>query len=101
RKGRLNGLGGEETVSPGQSRGMAPLEDGNVLKRIDHIGVVVDTLVQARHFLASLGLRHDRDLEVSGRLRASFYTCGEIEIEVLEIVEPVERSRRLGDASAR
>jgi methylmalonyl-CoA/ethylmalonyl-CoA epimerase len=72
-----------------------------VLKRIDHVGVIVDDLEQARQFLVGLGLRHDRDLEIAGRLRASFYTCGEIEIEVLEISEPLERSRRLGSASAR
>ncbi len=71
------------------------------MKRIDHIGVVVDNLEEARGFLAALGLRHDRDLDVPSRLRAAFYTCGEIEIEVLEIIDPVERSRRLGEASAR
>lgn len=72
-----------------------------MLKRIDHVGVVVDNLEEACSFLASLGLQHNRDLEVSGRLKAAFYTCGEIEIEVLEITEPAERSRRLGTASAR
>ena len=72
-----------------------------MLKRIDHVGVVVDSLEEARRFLAAVGLRHDRDLDIPGRLKASFYTCGEIEIEVLEIIEPAERSRRLGEASAR
>jgi methylmalonyl-CoA/ethylmalonyl-CoA epimerase len=72
-----------------------------MLKRIDHVGVVVDDLEQARQFLAGIGMRHNRDLEIPGRLRASFYTCGEIEIEVLEISEPGERSQRLGSASAR
>jgi len=72
-----------------------------MLKRIDHVGVVVDDLEQARQFLAAIGMRHNRDLEIPGRLRASFYTCGEVEIEVSEISEPEERSRRLGSASAR
>jgi len=72
-----------------------------MLKRIDHVGVVVDDLEQARQFLAAIGMRHNRDLEIPGRLRASFYACGEVEIEVLEISEPEERSRRLGSASAR
>jgi methylmalonyl-CoA/ethylmalonyl-CoA epimerase len=72
-----------------------------MLKRIDHVGVVVDDLTQARQFLAGMGMRHNRDLEIPGRLKASFYTCGEVEIEVLEISEPEERSRRLGSASAR
>lgn len=72
-----------------------------MLKRIDHVGVIVDSLEEACRFLGALGLRHDRDLNVPGRLKASFYTCGEIEIEVLEIIEPAERSRRLGESSAR
>ncbi len=72
-----------------------------MLKRIDHVGVVVDDLEQARQFLAGIGMRHNRDLEIPGRLKASFYTCGEVEIEVLEISEPEERSRRLGSAAAR
>jgi methylmalonyl-CoA/ethylmalonyl-CoA epimerase len=72
-----------------------------MLKRIDHVGVVVDDLEQARQFLAGMGMRHNRDLEIPGRLKASFYTCGEIEIEVLEISELEERARRLGSASAR
>jgi methylmalonyl-CoA/ethylmalonyl-CoA epimerase len=72
-----------------------------MLKRIDHVGVVVDDLSQARQFLTGMGMRHNRDLEIPGRLKASFYTCGEVEIEVLEISEPEERSRRLGSASAR
>lgn len=72
-----------------------------MLKRIDHVGVVVDNLEQARQFLAGIGMRHNRDLDIPGRLKASFYTCGEVEIEVLEISEPEERFRRLGSASAR
>jgi len=72
-----------------------------MLKRIDHIGVIVDDLQEARRFLSDLGLRFDRDLEIPGRLRAAFYACGETQVEVIEISEPGERAQRLGDSTAR
>ncbi len=72
-----------------------------MLERIDHVGIVVDNLSEARAFLEALGLQHDRNLEIPGRLMASFFRCGEIDIEVLEIYEPTERARRLGPERAR
>jgi methylmalonyl-CoA/ethylmalonyl-CoA epimerase len=75
--------------------------DVQVLKRIDHVGVIVDDLAQAKSFLADMGLRFDRDLVVPGRLRAAFFACGETQIEVIEVDEPGERARRLGDDTAR
>jgi methylmalonyl-CoA/ethylmalonyl-CoA epimerase len=72
-----------------------------MLKRIDHVGVIVDDLAQAKRFLSDLGLMFDRDLEIPGRLRAAFFTCGETQLEVIEIDEPGERAHRLGDATAR
>jgi methylmalonyl-CoA/ethylmalonyl-CoA epimerase len=72
-----------------------------VLKRIDHVGVIVDDLAQAKSFLADMGLRFDRDLVIPGRLRAAFFACGETQIEVIEVDEPEERGRRLGDGTAR
>ncbi len=72
-----------------------------MLKRLDHIGVVVDNLAEARSFLSELGLVHIRDAELSGRLKSSFWGCGDGQIEVIEISEPVERGARLGSAKAR
>jgi methylmalonyl-CoA/ethylmalonyl-CoA epimerase len=72
-----------------------------MLKRIDHVGVIVDDLGQAKSFLTDLGLQLDRDLVIPGRLRAAFFTCGETQIEVIEIDEPGERAQRLGDSTAR
>jgi methylmalonyl-CoA/ethylmalonyl-CoA epimerase len=72
-----------------------------VLKRIDHVGVIVDDLAQAKSFLADMGLRFDRDLVIPGRLRAAFYACGETQIEIIEVDEPRERTRRLGEDTAR
>lgn len=72
-----------------------------MLKRIDHVGVIVDNLDEAKSFLAAIGLEHDRDIRLEGRLRAAFYSCGETQIEVIEVDEPEERSRRLGSDRAR
>ena len=72
-----------------------------MLKRLDHVGVIVDDLEEASRFLSGMGMRHDRDLEVPGRLKASFYTCGEAQVEVIEISEPGERAKRLGSEKAR
>lgn len=72
-----------------------------MLKRIDHIGVVVDELAAAKGFLSDLGLDFDHDSELPGRLKAAFYRCGETMIEVIEISEPNERRRRLGTDAAR
>ena len=72
-----------------------------MLKRIDHVGVIVDDLAQAKQFLTDMGMRFDRDLVIPGRLRAAFYQCGETQIEIIEVDEPEERARRLGDGTAR
>ena len=72
-----------------------------MLKRLDHVGVIVDDLEEASRFLGGMGMQHDRDLEVPGRLKASFYSCGEAKVEVIEIIEPGERAKRLGSEKAR
>ena len=72
----------------------------NVLKRVDHIGVVVDDLDQARAFLTSLGFTWDHGFDL-GRVEAAFYRLGDVQIEVVECRNPDERARRLGDNKAR
>ena len=72
-----------------------------MLKRIDHVGVIVDSLEEAKRFLGNLGMEFDRDLELPDRLRAAFYRCGEVQVEIIEITEPNERVQRLGDDKAR
>jgi len=76
-------------------------DDGDVLKRIDHVGVIVDDLAEAKRFLEGMGLRFDRDLLMPGRLRAAFYACGDTQIEIIEVDDPAERAERLGDGKAR
>jgi|GEM_PF-1227590 len=76
----------------------------SMFRRIDHIGVVVANITEARRWLADVfGLSLDRTLEVpEGRIQAAFYTCGAVDIELLEIGDPEVRRQRLGtDARAR
>ena len=72
-----------------------------MLKRIDHIGVVVDDLEEARRFLGeSLGLELVRTLELPEKhLHAAFYRCGECLIEAIEVHDPDSRRERLGDGN--
>ncbi len=74
-----------------------------MIKRIDHIGVVVDDLAEARRWLTEvfgLPLRRSGEL-AEGRIRTEFYACGDVDIEVLEIGDPEARRRRLGTGKAR
>jgi methylmalonyl-CoA/ethylmalonyl-CoA epimerase len=75
-------------------------EGSSVLKRIDHIGVVVDNLEEAKAFLNLLGMTYDHGFDL-GRVEAAFYRLGEVMIEIIECRKPDERERRLGDSKAR
>ena len=72
-----------------------------MLKRIDHIGVVVDDLAQGRSFLESLGFEHSHDLEVPERgLHASFWKCGAASIELIQMDDRDANRERLQAESA-
>jgi methylmalonyl-CoA/ethylmalonyl-CoA epimerase len=66
-----------------------------MVRRIDHIGVVVDNLSEARAFLTMLGMTLDHGFDL-GRVEAAFYRCGDVMVEVIECKTPEERGRRLG-----
>ena len=66
------------------------------LKRIDHIGVIVDDLGEAAALLRSLGLSDGPTLERED-LNAAFFPCGDASIEVIEILDPEQRRQRLGE----
>ena len=79
----------------------SPAPEGTVmLKRIDHVGVVVDNLTEARAFLSLLGMTLDHEFDL-GRVGAAFYRCGDVMVELIECRLPDERSRRLGESQAR
>jgi catechol 2,3-dioxygenase-like lactoylglutathione lyase family enzyme len=71
------------------------------LKRVDHVGVIVANLMQARHLMEEgFGLTLDRDLQMPD-LIAAFLKCGDTDVELIEVTDPEIRSRRLGDQVAR
>ncbi|MDH6579943.1 VOC family protein [Kitasatospora sp. MAP5-34] len=71
-----------------------------MFKRIDHIGVVVDDIAEARAFLESLGMRLERAQEVPERnVKIAFYQCGDGRIELIEPTTEEARRRRLGDGN--
>ena len=71
------------------------------LRRIDHIGIIVDDLAEAeRTYRETLGLTPGDRVEREN-LRAVFYDCGGTEVELVEVIDPEQRRERLGDGSAR
>lgn len=73
------------------------------LKRIDHVGIVVDDLERVGRFLAeTLGLELTRrnDDPATG-VRTAFFRCGDGSIELIELADPEARARRLGSDRAR
>src|SRR5436309_16065633 len=74
-----------------------------MLKGIHHIGVIVDDLESAKRFLGgTLNLSLQRELDSPERaMRAAFFRCAEVDIEVIEMTEPEARRKRLGDTQAR
>lgn len=71
------------------------------LRRIDHVGVIVDNLEDACELLEhGLGLEPQETI-ARDDLRAAFFACGETRIEVIEIIDADARQQRLGDAPAR
>jgi methylmalonyl-CoA/ethylmalonyl-CoA epimerase len=69
------------------------------LKRVDHVGIIVDDLDEAASlFRDSLGLTLTRETN-RPELRAAFYSCQGVAIELIEILDPAMRAERLrGDA---
>jgi methylmalonyl-CoA/ethylmalonyl-CoA epimerase len=78
-------------------------EETPALKRIDHIGVVVDDLERVSGFLRDvLGLQLSRTLDdPERRVRANFFRCGDVDIELVELGDPAAREQRLGQSTAR
>ena len=63
------------------------------LQRIDHIGVIVDDLEEAKGMLGALGLEQSQTLERED-LHAAFFPCGDSSIELIEILDAEQRARR-------
>jgi catechol 2,3-dioxygenase-like lactoylglutathione lyase family enzyme len=72
-------------------------------KRIDHIGVIVEDLEGMSRLLSEvLGMELTRTLDLpERRLRARFYRCGDVDVELVELGDPEERAQRLGAGPTR
>jgi methylmalonyl-CoA/ethylmalonyl-CoA epimerase len=66
--------------------------------RLDHVGIVVDDLDEAKRFLAEvLGLELVNEVTVeAAKVRAAYFRCGDAEIELLELSDETARNARLG-----
>lgn len=75
----------------------------DMLKRIDHVGVVVDDLDQAMSFLGgALGLPLSRTFNSAElNFRAAFFRSGDVDIELIQLFDEKARARRLGTGPAR
>ena len=74
-----------------------------MVRRINHIGVIVDDLTEARRWLVEvfgMPLRRTVDLP-EGQIHGEFFGGGDVDIEVLTIGDPAIRQKRLGNAKAR
>jgi methylmalonyl-CoA/ethylmalonyl-CoA epimerase len=70
------------------------------MRRLDHVGVIVDDLEDAARLLVALGLVETERAEHEG-LRLAFFSAGNAMVEIIEPTDPEIRARRLGDARAR
>jgi methylmalonyl-CoA/ethylmalonyl-CoA epimerase len=71
------------------------------IRRLDHVGIVVDSLAEGRQLLVGqFGLVPDGEAELEG-LKIAFFKSGEARVELIEPTDPDVRTRRLGDHQAR
>ena len=72
------------------------------IKRLEHVGIVVDTFEDARELLQDkFSLKPDGGASVEGR-RTAFFTPGTgARIEIIEVSDPEMRRDRLGQGAAR
>ena len=72
-----------------------------MLKRIDHIGVVVADMPSARAFVEGvLGFEYRREVRLAeGDVHGVFFGLGDTLIELIEVGDPALRQTRLGGAN--
>lgn len=66
--------------------------------RLDHVGIVVDDLEAAKLFVGGvLGLEMTNEVAIAAaKMKAAYFRCGEVEVELLELGDPEARKARLG-----
>jgi methylmalonyl-CoA/ethylmalonyl-CoA epimerase len=75
--------------------------DRNLFQRIDHIGVIVGDLGEQRRWLGEIfGLPLSREVTLADqKLKAAFFGCGGVDIEMIQIDDPEGRRKRLGEGN--
>jgi catechol 2,3-dioxygenase-like lactoylglutathione lyase family enzyme len=69
-------------------------------RRIHHIGIVVDNIDEARDFLSGkLGISVGEVTDL-GPGKVAWAPCGDVQIELLEYMDPEYKRKRLGAAEA-
>jgi len=68
------------------------------LRRLDHVGVIVEDLGAAKLLLTDLGLELTETLE-TGDLTAAFFKCGDASVELIEVHDEAQRLERLGEGN--
>jgi methylmalonyl-CoA/ethylmalonyl-CoA epimerase len=71
------------------------------MKRVDHVGIIVDDLAQAKDFATNvLGLVLDREFSLPEQsVLAAFFTVGDTRVELIEVTDPSLRAQRLGNGN--
>ena len=71
------------------------------VSRVDHVGIVIDNLVEAAAFLRNVfGLSEESRIERPD-LKALFFACEGMRIELIEVLDSAQRTTRLGNDRAR
>ncbi len=70
-------------------------------RRVDHIGVIVADLDDQKRWLGSvLGLPVTREIDSPQmKLKAIFYRCGDVDIEIIQLTDAEARRHRLGESN--
>jgi methylmalonyl-CoA/ethylmalonyl-CoA epimerase len=71
-----------------------------MLRRIDHVGIVVGDLGAHVQQLEALGLTLDRTHTNEGLSHAVYYPSGDASVELIEVLDPQARAERLPDGEA-
>lgn len=72
------------------------------LKRLDHVGVVVDDLLQGKAFLEGLGLECEIEFRLPGASHGAMFRIGGFGIALVQMEDPENNARRLnGEPAAR
>ena len=68
------------------------------LRRLDHVGVIVEDLDEATRLLLAFGLEVGETIE-NDDLRVAFFKCGDASIELIEPLTAELRRTRLGEGN--